>query len=198
VRRFVDRGAITAAWVGVGMAVTIAVSFLLVIPIEALYLGFIAPGFPIGWLSGLTIGYYANTRSQRAGGPWGRILANAALAGLATGVTFALLFLLLKGLFFAVDNGYRDASAGGPITCQTGAECVYLRYLDSPQGELFEENGITDVESFTAFFWSQQLQLAAGLGIATLLTGVAGGAVFRLSNAKRPEDAAAPGAPASG
>ena len=32
--RFVDRGAITAAYVGIGMAVTIAVSFLLVIPIE--------------------------------------------------------------------------------------------------------------------------------------------------------------------
>ena len=34
VRRFVDRGAITAAYVGIGMAVTIAVSFLLFIPIE--------------------------------------------------------------------------------------------------------------------------------------------------------------------
>src|SRR4029079_13204011 len=36
-RRVVDRGAITAAWVGVGMAVTIGVSFLLVIPIEPIY-----------------------------------------------------------------------------------------------------------------------------------------------------------------
>ena len=34
--RFVDRGAIVAAWVGLGMAVTIGVSFLLVIPIEFL------------------------------------------------------------------------------------------------------------------------------------------------------------------
>ena len=31
--RFVDPGAIFAGWVGVGMAMTIAVSFLLVIPI---------------------------------------------------------------------------------------------------------------------------------------------------------------------
>ena len=36
--RFVDRGAITAAWVGLGMAVTIVVSFLLVIPIEPVVL----------------------------------------------------------------------------------------------------------------------------------------------------------------
>ena len=34
--RFVDRGAITAAYVGIGMAVTIAISFLLVIPILVL------------------------------------------------------------------------------------------------------------------------------------------------------------------
>ena len=67
VNRFVDRGAITAAYVGIGMAVTIAVSFLLIIPIE-----------PVIWLlalpSGLLIGYYANQRSNRRAGPWHRIL----------------------------------------------------------------------------------------------------------------------------
>ena len=56
--RFIDRGAITAAYVGIGMAITIAVSFILIIPIE-----------PIIWLltipSGLLIGYYANQRSDR-------------------------------------------------------------------------------------------------------------------------------------
>jgi hypothetical protein len=64
VSRFVDRGAIFAGWVGVGMAMTIAVSFLLVIPIE-----------PVFWLmsplAGLLIGYYANARADRlAGPPW--------------------------------------------------------------------------------------------------------------------------------
>ena len=78
VSRFVDRGAIIAAWVGIGMAVTIAVSFLLVIPIESdLRL--------LALFAGLLIGYYANARSNRAGGPWPRILANALLAGVATG-----------------------------------------------------------------------------------------------------------------
>src|SRR4029079_7028983 len=37
VTRFIDRGAITAGWVGVGMAITIAMSFLLVIPIQPIY-----------------------------------------------------------------------------------------------------------------------------------------------------------------
>ena len=64
-RRFVDRGAITAAWVGLGMAVTIGVSFLLVIPIEPVYWIFALP-------AGLLIGYYANARSDRRAGPWGR------------------------------------------------------------------------------------------------------------------------------
>ena len=36
--RFVDRGAVVAAFVGVGMAVTMAISFLLVIPIEPAYI----------------------------------------------------------------------------------------------------------------------------------------------------------------
>ena len=76
--RFVDRGAITAAYVGIGVAVTIAVSFLLIIPIE-----------PVIWLltvpSGLLIGYYANQRSDRRAGPWRRILRNALFAAFVTG-----------------------------------------------------------------------------------------------------------------
>ena len=47
--RFVDRGALTAAYVGIGVAITVAVSFLLIIPIE-----------PVIWLlsipAGLVIG----------------------------------------------------------------------------------------------------------------------------------------------
>ena len=42
--RIVDRGAINAAYVGIGMALTIAVSFLLVIPIEPIYWLLALPG----------------------------------------------------------------------------------------------------------------------------------------------------------
>ena len=97
--RIVDRGAIVAAYVGIGMAVTIAVSFLLVIPIEPIYWLLVVP-------AGLTIGYYANSRSNRAAGPWGRILANGLFAGFVTGLTLAALLLGVKGLFFFADNGY--------------------------------------------------------------------------------------------
>jgi hypothetical protein len=188
VSRLFDRGAITAAWVGVGMAVTIGVSFLLVIPIEALYTGVIAPGFPVAWLAGLTIGYYANARSNRQGGPWGRILSNAVLAGVATAITFVLVFLGVKALFFSVDNGYRDASTGGPIECTTGGDCVFRRYL-ADQPEVLAVNGITTADGFTGFYWNQQLNAAAGLALATILTAAAGGVVFRITNATPPDDA---------
>ena len=56
--RFVDRGANVAAVVGVGMAITIGVSFLMVIPIDPAYLVF-AP------LSGLLIGWYGNQRAEQ-------------------------------------------------------------------------------------------------------------------------------------
>src|SRR5205814_9675921 len=93
IMRFVDRGAISAAYVGIGMAVTIALSFLLVIPIE-----------PIYWLltlpAGLLIGYYANQRSDRRAGPGSRILGNAAYAGLLTALTMAAFLLVGNALSF--------------------------------------------------------------------------------------------------
>jgi len=194
--RFVDRGAITAAWVGVGMAVTIGISFLLVIPIEAIYTGVIAPGFPVAWLAGLTIGYYANGRSNRHGGPWGRIIANALLAGAATAVTFALLFLGVKALFFVADNGYRDASTGGSLSCTPGADCVYRRYVEI-QPDALVAAGITNADEFSTFYWNQQLNTALGLVIATVVASAAGGVVFRLTNSTKPATSVPGGAPAA-
>ncbi len=177
--RFIDRGAITAAWVGLGMAVTIGISFLLVIPIEPIYWYLALP-------AGLLIGYYANARSLRAGGPWGRVLANAVFAGLVTGLTYALLLLAVKALFFSVDGGYRDASTGGPLTCQTGADCVYQRYLAAGQGDELAAAGVTDVASFSTLYWHEQGTSA--LTVLLLATGGAlgGGLIFGVSNRRRP------------
>ena len=119
--RFVDRGAIVAAYVGIGMALVIAVSFLLVIPIEPVY-WLLAP------LSGLLIGYYADARADRRSGPWRRIIGNGLYAGLVTGLALAILLLGVKALFFVADNGYRDLSAGGSFRCSGGGDCVYRRY----------------------------------------------------------------------
>jgi hypothetical protein len=185
--RVVDRGAITAAWVGVGMAVTIGVSFLLVIPIEFLVT-------PFALFAGLLIGYYANARSNRAGGPWGRILANALLAGVATGVTFALLLLLVKVIFFYGDTGYPDfnrADADGnriPPACQSGADCVYQRYLAIGRGPAFEAAGVTDVASFSALYWREQAASAGLLFVLSVGGSLGGGLMYGAANRRRPED----------
>ncbi len=186
--RFVDRGAITAAWVGIGMAMVIAVSFLLVIPIEPVYWLLAVP-------AGLLIGYYANQRSGRFEGPWSRIIANALFAGLVTALSMALLLLMVKVLFFTLDDGYRDASAGGSLDCRQGAECVYARYLDEGRGPEFEANGITDVESFTAFYWNQQLQTALLVFAITAGSALLGGLAYGIV---RPRPEPTPGQPRAG
>ena len=178
--RFVDRGAITAAYVGIGMAVTIAISFLLIIPIE-----------PIVWLltvpSGLLIGYYANQRSNRRAGPWRRIIVNGVFAALITGLTAAVLLLGVKALFFYGDNGYRDASAGGPIACASGPDCVYQRYRlieDGARVSGLEAAGVTDADSFSAFYWSQQFTVAALIVVVTTAAGLGGAALYGLTRGK--------------
>jgi hypothetical protein len=178
VSRFVDRGAIVAAFVGVGMAVTMAISFLLVIPIEPAYILLAFPG-------GLIIGYYANARSARARGQWRRILPNGLLAGLVTGTVLALLLLGTKALFFYADNGYpdfnrvEDGVAVGP-TCAAGADCVYHRYLAAQPDDLAEA-GVTDAATFAEVYWAQQWSTARLLVLGTAGAGLLGALLFGLA-----------------
>ena len=168
--RVIDRGAVTAAYVGVGMAATIAVSFLLVIPIEPIYWLLACP-------AGLLIGYYANQRSDRRAGPWSRIVSNALFAGLATGLTIAALLLAVKALFFFADNGYRPTELGGPVSCTGGADCVFARYRAEDAAELTAA-GITDTASFTGFYWSQQASSAGTVLVLTLVGSLGGGLLY--------------------
>ncbi len=187
--RSVDRGAIAAAYVGTGMAVTIVVSFMLFIPIEWVIWVLALP-------SGLLIGYYANQRSDRRAGPWSRILANGLFAGVVTGLTAAVLLLAIKALFFYADNGFRDPGLGGPISCRVGAECVYQRYLDDGRGPEFEAAGVSDAGSFTRFYWSEQFGSAGTILVLTALGGLGGAALYGVFRPK-PEVPAAAG-PARG
>jgi hypothetical protein len=184
-RRFIDHGAIVAGWVGVGMAATIAISFLLVIPIE-----------PIYWLlapcAGLLIGYYANQRSLTPRGAWVRIVVDALYAGIVTGVTLVLFLLVVKALFFYADSGYpsfnRVDAQGQPTPpyCQGGPGCVYARYLADGRGPQLEAAGVTDLASFTDLYWQQQLA-TSGLVLVLAVVGSAfGGFVYGVT---RPKDA---------
>jgi hypothetical protein len=173
--RLFDRGAITAAFVGIGVAVTMAMSFLLIIPIEPAYLLLSVP-------AGLVIGYYANARSRRVRGEWRRILPNALLAGLVTGVSLAALLLGTKALFFYADNGYpdfnrlQDGVAVGE-TCATGADCVYRRYL-AADPEQVAASGITDAASFASAYWNAQASSARLLLGGTTIAALFGGLLF--------------------
>jgi hypothetical protein len=184
VTRIVDRGAITAAYVGIGMAVTIGVSFLLVIPIEPIYWLLAAP-------AGLLIGYYANQRSDRRKGPWSRIILNAAFAGLATGLTLALLLLAVKALFFFADSGYPDFNRIDPKTrvaiapfCDSGAGCVYARYLAGGSGPALAAANVNDVGGFTRLYWGQQFSTAGTLIILTTVGGLLGGVAYGVTRPK--------------
>jgi len=181
VSRFVDRGAITAAYVGIGMAVTIAISFLLIIPIGDVAL------IPFALFSGLLIGYYANQRSDRRAGPWARIVVNGLFAGLVTGLSLAILVLAVKALFFAADNGYRDVSAGGTLACQPGADCVYQRYLADGRGPDLEAAGVRDLDAFTRFYWGQQATTATLLIVLSAAGGAGGAVLYGLFGRRRDE-----------
>jgi hypothetical protein len=187
VNRIVDRGAITAAYVGIGMAVTIVASFMLFIPIEWII-------WILAFPSGLLIGYYANQRSDRRRGPWGRILVNGLFAGLVTGLTAAVLLLAIKALFFYADDGFRDPGLGGqvmvdrgdgrPAPCQSGADCVYQRYIQAGRGNDLAAVGVTDASSFTGLYWREQF----GSSLTVLLiTGVGGLGGAVLYGAFRPK-----------
>lgn len=173
--RLFDRGAVTAAFVGLGMAVTMAMSFLLIIPIEPAYL---LLSFP----AGLVIGYYANAKSRRVRGEWRRALPNAALAGVVTGVALAALLLATKALFFYADSGYPDFNRTengvvvGP-SCETGADCVYRRYL-AAEPQALADAGVTDAASFATLYWDSQWGSARLLVGATTLAALLGAVLF--------------------
>ena len=193
--RVIDRGAITAAYVGIGMAATIAISFLLVIPIE-----------PIYWLlalpAGMLIGYYANQKSDRRSGPWPRMIANALFAGAVTALTLAALLLAVKALFFFGDNGYPDFNRIDPDTqqpippsCDNGAGCVYARYLADPAGAELATIGVTDASLFTSFYWAQQASTALTLIVLTEAGALIGGLAYGFTRPKtRPAPSSVDGA----
>jgi hypothetical protein len=183
VSRILDRGAVTAAFVGIGVAVTIGISFLLIIPIDAIYWYLAIP-------AGALIGYYANSRAGRRRGEWRWIVPNALFASAVTGLTLAALFLGIKALFFFGDSGFPDfnrrdpSGAVVPPTCEAGADCVYRRYLAADPDELARA-GITDAASFSEAYWAQQSSTSSSMVLLAIVAGLAGGLLFGVGGPRR-------------
>jgi hypothetical protein len=192
--RFVDRGSVFAGYVGIGMAIVVVIAFALIIPVQTLV--FIAAP-----LSGLIIGNYANTRSGRWR-PMRRVFANAAWAGLVTGLSIALMYLAIRLLFVFADTGQMpDGSVissgttadGVPIACSPGPDCTFRRYFADPELEAagldLLSQGITDGDTFARAFVGQLIQ---GGALIVLLTvgGAAIAAGIRSARSVPPEAAA--------
>lgn len=163
--RFVDRGAVFAGWVGLGMALVIAIAFELVIAVQSIV-------FLVAPIAGILIGGYANQRSERWR-PRRRVLANSVYAGLVTGIALALMYAVLRLVFIFADTGYPDFNrrddngAQIGIQCATGPDCTYQRYLAAGRDPELTAAGVTDGATFGSFVVREQIQ---GAGILIVLT----------------------------
>jgi hypothetical protein len=167
--RLIDRGAVFAGWVGVGMAVVVAICFELIIPVQVVV-------FLLAPVIGFVIGVYANVRAERWR-PRGRVLANAAYAGVVTAVTIVVFYVGVRLVFIYGDGG--SLPDGSSLSCQTGPDCVFQRLVIEEQrtghaGDLAAE-GITDAKSLEAFAWRGLATTAATLFVLTLGGSVVGG-----------------------
>ncbi len=162
--RFIDRGAVFAGYVGIGMAVVIAIAFALIIPVQTIV-------FVSAPIAGVIIGGYANNRSARWR-PMKRVFANAAWAGFVTGLTLAIMYVILRLLFVFADTG--TMPDGSTLACTMGPDCTYQRYAADPTlAPYLVEAGITDGPSMGAAVIHDQL---TG-GLIIILAVVAGAVV---------------------
>lgn len=176
--RLLDRGSIFAGWVGLGMALVIAIAFELIIAVQP-FVFLMAP------LSGALIGYYANQRSLRWRPRW-RLFVNAGYAGLVTGVGLAVMYIALRLLFVYADSGFSpEGQLGGQLECSTGPACTYMRFIESGSGPDLAASGITDAASFETAVWRWQL-----VGGAWIIGMNVGGALLAagVRSVRRPPD----------
>lgn len=169
--RLIDPGALFAGWVGIGVAVVLALAFELIIPVQILV-------FLLAPVIGLLIGLYANWRAERWR-PRLRAVANAAWAAAVTGVSLALLYVVVRFVFVYVDTG--ALPNGARLDCQTGPDCVYARYVDLGQATELAALGITDAASYETAVQRDLVYSGVALVVLTLAGGLVGGSWRALS-----------------
>ena len=130
------------------MAVVIAIAFALIIPVQTIV-------FVSAPIAGVIIGGYANNRSARWR-PMRRVFLNAAWAGFVTGLTLAIMYIVLRLLFVFADTG--TMPNGSTLSCSMGPDCTYQRYAQDPTlAPYLAEAGITDGPSMGAAVIHDQL-----------------------------------------
>lgn len=173
--RLLDSGAIFAGWVGLGMALVLAIAFELIIPVQTVV-------FLLAPLMGVLIGVYANVRAERWR-PRARVLANAAYAGIITGVGMALLYVAIRLVFLYGDGG--SLPDGTSLTCRTGPDCTYARYVDAGQADELAAIGIIDARTLETAASRELITSGGGLLLLTFAGSVVGGVARGLSSPSR-------------
>jgi hypothetical protein len=197
-----SRPGVVAGLVGIGVVTVVVIGFELILAVQAVV-------FLIALPVGLLIGWYAMERERRAaaaslGGAsasraraeapriaWGRALGSGLVAGLITGLSLAVLYVLIRLLFLYLDNGFR---AGGPAyACTLGPECGYQRALDEPSlRAALEEAGVGDAAGYTAYFLEGQALGGSALLVLVLGGALAGAAAHRAASSGATSSTIAP------
>jgi len=173
-----NRPAVVAGLVGAGVAVIVVIGFELVFAVQAIV-------FLLALPVGLLIGWYALERERtllaargatgagaRIG--WPHAIGDGLIAGLITGVSLAVLYVVIRLLFLYLDDGFR--AGGAPYACTLGPDCGYQRALDEPQVRAaLEGAGVHDAAGYTTFFLEGQAAGAAAL-VGLVVTGSLAGA----------------------
>jgi hypothetical protein len=175
-----SRPGVVAGLVGIGVVAVVVVGFELILAVQAVV-------FLLALPVGLLIGWYAVERERRAPAAasvavpsgrsaaprigWGRALGSGLVAGLITGLSLAVLYVLIRLLFLYLDNGFR--AGGPPYVCWLGPECGYQRALDEPSlRAALDDVGVHDAGGYAAYFLESQ-----ALGGTALLVLVLGGSL---------------------
>jgi len=172
--RFIDSGAVFAGWVGLGMALVLAIAFELIIPVQTVV-------FLLALPMGILIGVYANVRAERWR-PRARVVANAVYAGVVTGVGITVLYVAIRLVFFYGDGG--SLPDGTALNCRTGPDCVYARHVSAGNADELAGLGITDGASLEAAAWRELMSTGLGLIVLTATGSVIGGVARSLSEPK--------------
>lgn len=182
--RFIDSGAVFGGWVGLGMAVVLAMAFELIIPVQTLV-------FVLAPLMGVLIGVYANVRSERWR-PRGRVMANAGYAGVVTGIAIVLLYVAIRLVFIYGDTG--ALPDGTSLVCRAGPDCIYQRYVRDGQADELATFGISDGVTLEAAAWRELMATGIGLFVLTLGGSLVGGLARSFASPPRSAPLPSPGA----
>jgi hypothetical protein len=193
-----SRPGVVAGLVGIGVVAVVVVGFELILAVQAVV-------FLLALPVGLLIGWYAVERERRAPAAsgtaesagaaarigWGRALGSGLVAGLITGLSLVVLYVVIRLLFLYLDNGFR---AGGPAyVCTLGPECGYQRALDEPSlRAALDEAGVHDAAGYTAYFLEGQALGGGALLVLVLGGALAGAAAHRAASSAATSSTIAP------